>query len=191
MDQVMSGQPGDDRECVKCGHVKRDASWDALEECPSCGVIMAKARPARPRSRSQAQAQAQVAPERPATSSKKPSEAWMLWLGIGVVIGMAAVSWPRDGQERRARPSNKAEAYLDDARFPCREAIESLARFDIRFANFDSPMPESARMLDGKAEFYGDDLEAQNGFGAWQKMTYVCTYDPVTQVATAIVVPRP
>ena len=31
-------------------------------------------------------------------------------------------------------------------------------------------------------KFTGNKVEFQNGFGAWQRMSYECTYDPVDEV---------
>lgn len=193
MDQVAAGSPGDDRECVKCGEVKRAASWDQLEECPGCGVIFAKAK-----------ARAPVRPAAPQKSqdSWKPSKD--LWLLVGVaalVLGSITItalsvenpvnparSWTTSGPARTPAPAPRlgAEAYLSDARYPCKQALERIARYQIRFANYDSPMPAGSRMNAGKPQFFGEDMEAQNGFGAWQKMSYVCTYDPVEKTAIAI-----
>lgn len=190
MDEAVAGKAGDDRACIKCGHVKPAATWGQLEECPACGVIFAKAK---------ARAPVKATPAHQARNSWKPSKD--LWLLVGVAalvlgsITITALSVDNPVVPARSlvssapapAPARKlaAETYLSEARYPCKQALERIAMYQVRFKTMNIPMPEGARMADGKAQFYGEDLEAQNGFGAWRRMSYICTYDPVTETATA------
>ena len=42
----------------------------------------------------------------------------------------------------------------------------------------------------GSVSYTGDKIKFQNGFGAWQKMTYWCHFDPNTNMVEASVVPK-
>ena len=35
--------------------------------------------------------------------------------------------------------------------------------------------------------YFGEDVKFQNGFGAWARMTYWCSYNPETKAAEVIV----
>lgn len=78
-----------------------------------------------------------------------------------------------------------AVRHMTKANLACTPLIESLARFDhewttglagpTKFAHYewtDHPGRELS--------YWGREVKFQNGFGAWQRMTYWCNYDPGT-----------
>ncbi len=74
--------------------------------------------------------------------------------------------------------------WLFDAGYDCGRQIENLAAYDYDWINsrvdrrFDQLMVQS----DQKSILYlGDYVRFQNGFGAWQRMSYSCKYDPINQ----------
>jgi hypothetical protein len=77
----------------------------------------------------------------------------------------------------------------DDVHFECDQAIKRLVKYDIRspgvlygtntgmwaFLRFDRWSKRVAN--DNTIKIYGDEAEAQNGFGNWVRINYSCTID--------------
>jgi hypothetical protein len=75
------------------------------------------------------------------------------------------------------------ERYGFSAARHCRASIERLAKYQHEWT--DSWHEEKfyrmrwADQAAGTVTYVGDRVKFQNGFGAWQYMTYQCTYDPI------------
>ena len=65
----------------------------------------------------------------------------------------------------------------------CGRQIEDLARFDYDWTNgFGEPKFSRIALAGTDALLYkGDRLQFQNGFGAWQRMTYSCIFNPIDE----------
>jgi hypothetical protein len=75
-----------------------------------------------------------------------------------------------------------------DAYYACQKAIENYAKYDLRWTDTwlnprfrDSVMSKYVHPADGLMLFYGDNAEAQNGFGGWARINYWCAYNPFTK----------
>jgi hypothetical protein len=123
---------------------------------------------------------------------------------IILVLGLLCLSFlghivgpTQDASAVAAKPSSSKpdvgaevpEAYFNhvfaDASWPCRKAVENAAKYDLRWTD-GWLSPAFSRWnkymrADGLMFFYGDRAEAQNGFGAWLRVNYVCRYDPATK----------
>ena len=79
------------------------------------------------------------------------------------------------------------EKHALRATFVCEPLIESFAKYAHNWTDgwFGAKL-ERFRWNDrtkGSISYSGDEIEFQNGFGGWQKMTYWCHYDPATEQA--------
>jgi len=67
----------------------------------------------------------------------------------------------------------------------CGKAVELHAKNSYRWTNgtFESKFPTliSHKSKNGFIIAYGEDIQFQNGFGAWQNMVYECTYDALNE----------
>ena len=82
-----------------------------------------------------------------------------------------------------------------DAQVYCEYAIESLAKYDMRwtdgFLESKFPRVKIAKYPHRSAIFSGSKAQFQNGFGAYQNVGYWCEYDPLNErVVSAEVTPR-
>lgn len=81
-----------------------------------------------------------------------------------------------------------AEKSLGRAIYPCQKAVEHLANYSVRWVDGTFEMKfDHYRWLDQKAGtvvYIGDKAEFQNGYGAYQRVTYQCSYDPSTEKVT-------
>ena len=72
----------------------------------------------------------------------------------------------------------------------CPPLIEDFARY--RFTWTDGWFGDKFDRLtvvasqEGAIKYIGDELEFQNGFGAWQRMNYSCVVDPVEETVIAV-----
>jgi len=83
-------------------------------------------------------------------------------------------------------------AHKIDSQMACEQAVERLAVNDYRWTArgwTGGRWPSIAVTDDGKILLIGDAVEFQNGFGAWIRHRYGCTYDPETGAASARAVP--
>ena len=85
-----------------------------------------------------------------------------------------------------------AQPYFGYAGIYCKEPIEKMAKYDFRWKDkFLSPKFIKAKWLDekkGTLSFFGDKLQFQNGFGAYQNMYYKCEFDPSEKKVLAVYV---
>jgi hypothetical protein len=174
--------------CPKCGTYNTSALGLAADECPSCGVIYAKAvarstiqHGGLPSGRTQAAA----------SGSKGKPSASLWWLAFGVAAA-AVFAWKsaNNDSEREAEiDADPASAYAVEATGPCMRAIEEQASGDTRFAGpFNTLVLTRGRQEpSGKLVYYGEDVQMQNALGAWRKVKFICTYDPTNQQARAVV----
>ena len=77
------------------------------------------------------------------------------------------------------------------ATFACEPLIESMARYDYKWTDgWLGVKLERFRWnnrAEGSLSYTGDEIQFQNGFGAWLRMTYWCHYNPETRHAEASV----
>ena len=77
------------------------------------------------------------------------------------------------------------DEHLLSASFACESSIESLAKYDHKWTNgWLTPKFSRFSWQDkskGIITYYGSTLQFQNGFGAFQNMSYKCTYDPINE----------
>jgi predicted nucleic acid-binding Zn-ribbon protein len=71
---------------------------------------------------------------------------------------------------------------------PCSRLIEQHAKYQfrwdgIRFSRLDWANPEKTKLI-----YFGDAVQFQNGFSAWQNMVYSCTYDIAANSITHVAV---
>ncbi len=67
---------------------------------------------------------------------------------------------------------------------PCQLVIEQLARYDYEWTDGWGSKFKKMAWKDRKAgilTYFGSEIKFQNGFGAWQKMSYACDYDTNTE----------
>lgn len=79
-----------------------------------------------------------------------------------------------------------AKKHHVDAEVTCQYLIENHAKYDHEWTSWTAL--EKWLWGDkkkGTIKYGGDNVKFQNGFGAWQKMYYWCTFDPNTQRAEA------
>jgi len=81
-----------------------------------------------------------------------------------------------------------AKRYILDASRVCSDAIERQARFDHRWQASRPDRFTTAIVHDNGAEisYLGDELQLQNGFGAWLPASYSCRYDIESKVAVDV-----
>lgn len=87
--------------CPKCGHVNHQATGAPMEECPACGVIYDKARPA-----DAAMARPRPTAEQQAAVNAALGKAALTLLGLGAVAWLAwsLVSWwPSEAEQAATR----------------------------------------------------------------------------------------
>lgn len=83
-----------------------------------------------------------------------------------------------------------AEQSLPEATVYCTSAVEHQASYNSKWVDglFDSKL-SGYRWADkrkGTITYVGDQVEFENGFGAWVRMSYACTYDPTAKRVTDI-----
>ncbi len=174
--------------CPKCGTYNTSASDLAADECPSCGVIYAKAVP---RSTIQNGGPRVGRTQAGASASKGKPSASLWWLVFGVAA-VAVFAWSRANEHSEREDemdADPASAYAAEATGPCMRAIEDQASGDTRFAGPLNTLvlTRGRQEPSGKLAYYGEDVQMQNALGAWRKVKFICTYDPTNQQARAVV----
>lgn len=193
--------------CPKCGAYNANPTREPLEECPACGVIYSKAIPR------QAPNASKASPRQRRDLQPREAGALLILGGFAVAVGAIWMYQPADIRsarraeilsrvdiptpvERSATQSAQAsgislEHAAELATLPCKDAIESQASYDTKFNGiFNTLMlTQGRRDAPNVFTFFGDDIQMQNGFGAWRKMKYLCTYRVETNKAVALVVP--
>lgn len=111
-------------------------------------------------------------------------------IAFGLLIGFGDYG-PTEEQEEisKQRCGLSAKCWTDkhyvDATARCAMAVERSAKYDHEWTNgFAIPRFEATRSRakgEGHISFGGDKARFQNGFGAWQNVSYECDYDPETQ----------
>lgn len=113
------------------------------------------------------------------------------------LVGVAAWSifWRDDPPAPAPAPAPEAECapgqpcwptrHQSAAMLACKPHIEARAKNQARWPH-GYPEPVYAEALDdpaGGVVYLGDDVQFQNGFGAWTWYIYACHYDPTTRRA--------
>ncbi|GAB5451801.1 MAG: hypothetical protein Hals2KO_21290 [Halioglobus sp.] len=82
-----------------------------------------------------------------------------------------------------------AEKHIVDATVACQRFIERSAKYDFEWTDgwLENKFTGYSRYAgNGIYTYAGDSLKLQNGFGAWQRHTYMCTYDTNIKKVIAI-----
>lgn len=116
--------------------------------------------------------------------------AWQ-WAGA-VVIGASLYAWQQDAKKSPADKQKEEAACKADltcwaerramtSGLKCKEPIERLARFAIRWTDGTlEPKMRAYKWADqkrGTVTYVGDRLQMQNAYGAWQNVVYECDFD--------------
>ncbi len=99
-----------------------------------------------------------------------------------------------ESKEKRCRQDIQCwgDKHSLAATFACQPLIEARAKYDYKWTDgwFGAKL-QRFRWKDrkvGSVSYTGDQIKFQNGFGAWQKVTYWCDYNPKTKKASARVI---
>lgn len=72
---------------------------------------------------------------------------------------------------------------------PCRRAVEALAQYQAEWTDglLEPKFPRFAwaDQARGDLRYLGNSVKFQNGFGAWQMVSYACDFSPSTRSASA------
>ena len=94
----------------------------------------------------------------------------------------AAEEEKRKAEECRKDIQCWGDKYSFGATASCKKVIPTLAKYTHEWTDSWSevkfPRFRWADEAKGTVTYLGDKIRFQNGFGAWQNMTYLCTYDP-------------
>jgi hypothetical protein len=107
----------------------------------------------------------------------------ILGITFSTIIKQAAATKDRPAQVR-ALPTaeqlaeRQATSEEIDARVACKRAVERQAKYDLRWTSWLSDFQVARDPRNGHIVLVGDEAQAQNGFGAWVRMSYGCSYDP-------------
>lgn len=183
-----------DRICLKCQHTKPSADGGLLEECPNCGAIY-----------SRVEAQALRSKALPAQESKAKSSPWKpapwAWPVLGLTIAILVYNYktapPKPSPAQLPSPpvcSGNDPVCLGDREYSrasseCRRRIENELRYDHEWTEglLGSIFMTAATYEPNFSIIYhGQELRAQNGFGAWQRMRYFCVWDYREKRATKV-----
>ena len=165
------------RTCAKCGNVDERDSEDLNEACPGCGRFYKKMLPS-------------AAPKRPQKESvwwARPSPGSAL---IAILIVSAGVAWSLT-HERPSSTSDVSapsdcgsdvECLANQQEFSannlCKRAIEARLKYEFTWNGTFGQVFEQRRAINASSvAMAGTLLKAQNGFGAWKKISYGCTYN--------------
>lgn len=108
-----------------------------------------------------------------------------------IIIAERKAAEIRAELDRRCRddPSCLAEKIWLDAHAECQDRIERLAKYQVEWlTGWTVPMFSETRWNAEKRHFIyrGDAVQFQNGFGAWQRQNYICTFDPATMEVVSV-----
>lgn len=124
----------------------------------------------------------------------------VIWLVIvGSMMAIKSLSSPSPSpnpkpvsatqMDRPLIPRNPLEDQASEAALPCRLAIEEQLAY--RFEWTDSWLRPRFQPPQRKPEglyIWGEELSAENGFGAWRKVRYGCIYDPERHLVVKITI---
>ncbi|MEN7526983.1 hypothetical protein [Cupriavidus sp. DL-D2] len=81
----------------------------------------------------------------------------------------------------KENPNCWGARFIEQASVPCSQAIERYSKFSFRWKDTptETRFPRAAWEDEpaGRIAFIGDRIQFQNGFGAYQDMKYICSYD--------------
>lgn len=136
------------------------------------------------------QAQQQPPQQRPQVQVQQPQPQQKLNSNNNTSAGSQGASDPV--AERRLHMNDPiwlGEKYTTEASIFCKDEIEKLARYKFEWTDGWSELKfnqynKSRTFGPGIIRVYGDKIKFQNGFGAFQSMTYQCDYDAINMKAT-------
>jgi hypothetical protein len=103
------------------------------------------------------------------------------WVAL-LIVGFLCVNMPPNATT--AKPADiEAKNQSALAFGACVRSVENSAKYDLRWTSWGSKFqsPDGITHPDGTILFFGDEAEAQNGFGAWVRVNYSCVFDPKTK----------
>ncbi|WP_339425097.1 hypothetical protein [Pseudomonas proteolytica] len=83
-----------------------------------------------------------------------------------------------------------AEKHIGNVEVDCGPAVERIAKYSSRWTTTSMQMKFSSFRWKNRESltvtYFGDRIEFQNGYGAFQVMTYSCDYDPASKKVLAV-----
>lgn len=173
----------------------------ALVKCPECGGQVSDTAPACPHCGAARKVKA-----------KTSGCAWLALIFIVIFFAGMFGLLPSSSKSPGSTPDRPATPQVSEAEcrkslqcwgdrhhvnasVDCENAVEREAKFQAEWTDgmLETKFPRMlwADQSLGTLTYGGDKVKFQNGFGAWQTMTYLCTYSPDhKKVLQVIVVPR-
>jgi hypothetical protein len=121
---------------------------------------------------------------------------WALffWIGLSLIftieIMLIVFSEQELGPQKAAacREDIKCsmEKYAYDAYPPCQKEIERYAKYVVKWVGAPFSYARWADKEKGILGYYGDNVQLQNGFGAWTWYHYRCDFDPSTKTVIKV-----
>jgi hypothetical protein len=102
------------------------------------------------------------------------------WVAL-LIVGFLCVNMPSNTTAaKQAEIQTKDQSALAFA--TCMRAVENSAKYDLRWTGWTKfQSADGIIHPDGTILFFGDEAEAQNGFGGWVRVNYSCVFDPKTK----------
>lgn len=179
--------------CPKCEHPRDDEG----AECPNCGVIYDKAMASEIIAiKLETRKGERRAQRQPVYRRLERDHVKLIGLAAVTLAIVALLRWdwetnvePLLPGGRLANPDRTQEIYdkyRSQALALCVPMIEQRAKWSHRWTDgWGEPRFDRYQILeDNRIVYIGNHIEFQNGFGAWSRHTYRCTYDPRTQSVT-------
>ncbi|MEN8720220.1 MAG: hypothetical protein ABF296_08175, partial [Oceanococcaceae bacterium] len=178
-----SSKPSATTTCPDCGGTVSKRA----ESCPHCGAPL--------QAKEHAPARAAPTPAQAPADKEKPKTSVMTWVvGFFIVVIVVGMFSDDNGSSGGASsgcgpssPACYAERLKLQAGRDCKPRIEAFAKYSVEWDDnwLDGPFERYRVSDDGSIHFMGSLVRFQNGFGAWSKMDYSCTWHPETGVIFA------
>jgi hypothetical protein len=115
------------------------------------------------------------------------------------IADAAAADRASDAEEAKTKSDNETcsmdlhcwgEKHAIEATFACKPLVERLAKYQFEWTDgwLDTKFTKYGwnDQNTGVVTYVGDKIKFQNGFGAWQYMTYRCDYNPNTKTVANV-----
>lgn len=165
---------------VKCRECGSQVSNKA-ETCPSCGVTI-KAKPT----------------QYGCGTLILIGVVIFIWVGVFTDNSPPSGSSQVSSSETKAKPAPCttdaciADEYMSWAAGPCKRSIERHAKHQAEWLDGWTTPLFTKYLVDesnkSQITYIGDQVKFQNGFGAWTRMTYLCTYDTKRKAVTNVLI---
>lgn len=150
---------------VKCKECGTEVS-NTAKKCPQCGV------------------------DHPGVSKTQTAMGCLILIVIISAVIVTCSESSKETEEEKAACMQDLKCWGDRhsiaAQIACKTPIENMAKYS--FTWMDGSMFSRYTLSgNGKVSYMGDHIQFQNGFGANQRMSYMCQYDPATKTVTEVV----